>query len=158
MPESAVVELTDSDTPPTSQNRLRATGKLPAVADVASGLSTVDERDVSSVVTPSMPVGVSQKTGVVTAATGHGPSVLPMVNPEVGQAVYTVGAQPVGPPVSSRPVSDPMSHLTVGLTTHPAYAHQCLAPPVPAQHFVPCSVTMAPAARPLCAGVYRAVD
>ena len=93
----------------------------------------------------SMPVGASQMTGVVSgvaAATGHGLSAihkgpevvttpLPMANPEVGQALYTVGAQPVGPPVSRRPIGDPMSHLLVSLSSHPAYAQRCQAPPVP---------------------------
>jgi len=55
-PEPVIVELTDSDTPPPSQNRPRTTGKAPAVADVrmhervVQGLSTVDKRVVSSLV------------------------------------------------------------------------------------------------------------
>ena len=80
-----------------------------------------------------------------------------MTNPEVWQRVYTVGAQPVGSLLSGRPMGDSMPSRPAGLSTHPAYAQQCLAPPVPAQSFVPGSVTMAPVAPPLCAGLSSSV-
>jgi len=43
---------------------------------------------------------------------------------DVGQAVYTAGAQPVGSLMSSKPFGDPVSHIPTGLATHPAYSQQ----------------------------------
>ena len=44
--------------------------------------------------------------------------------------MYTAGAQPMGSLVSSKPLGDPVSHLSTGLAAYPAYAQQCLAPPL----------------------------
>jgi len=88
----------------------------------------------------------------VPLPTSHGPLVIPRgpvaaatpqprVNPVVGQAMYTAGVQPLGSLVSSKPLGDPVSHLPTGLATYPAYAQQCLAPPL-----VPSSVLPAPTA------------
>jgi len=88
----------------------------------------------------------------VPLPTSHGPLVIPrgpvvattpqpLVNPDVGQAMYTAGAQPIGSLVSSKPLGDPVSHLPTGLATYPAYSQQCLAPPP-----VPSSVLPAPTA------------
>jgi len=88
----------------------------------------------------------------VPLPTSHGPLVIPrgpvvattpqpLVNPDVGQAVYTGGTQPVGSLISSKPFGDPVSHLPTGLATCAAYAQQCLAPPL-----VPSSVLPAPTA------------
>ena len=55
--------------------------------------------------------------------------------------MYTAGAQPMGSLVSSKPLGDPVSHLSSGLATYPAYAQQCLAPPL-----VPSSVLPVPTA------------
>jgi len=90
--------------------------------------------------------------------TSHGPLVIPrgpvvaatpqpVVNPDVGQVVYTAGAQPVGSLVSSKPLGDPVSHLPSGLATYPANAQQCLAPLL-----VPSSVLSVPAAPSVYAG------
>ena len=93
--------------------------------------------------------------GLATGAplpTSHGPLVIPrgpvvpatpqpLVNPDVGQAVYTAGAQTVASLISSKPLGDPVSHLPSGLAAYPAYAQQCLAPPL-----VPNSVLLVPAA------------
>jgi len=74
--------------------------------------------------------------GPVAAATPQ-----PLVNPDVGQAMHTAGTQPVGSLISSKPLADPVFYLPTSLATYPAYAQQCLAPPL-----VPSSVLSAPAA------------
>ena len=47
----------------------------------------------------------------------------------------------MGSLVSSKPLSEPVSHSSTGLAAYPAYAQQCLAPPL-----VPSSVLSAPTA------------
>ena len=65
----------------------------------------------------------------VPLPTSHGPLVIPrgpvvtatpqpLVSPDVGQAKYTAGAQPMGSLVSSKPFGDPVSHLPSGLAIY----------------------------------------
>jgi len=86
----------------------------------------------------------------VPLPTSHGPLVIPrgpvvtatpqpLVSPDVGQAKYTAGAQPMGSLVSSKPLGNPVSHLSTGLATYPAYAQQCLAPPLVPSNVLPAS-------------------
>ena len=76
----------------------------------------------------------------------------PLVNPDVGQAMYTAGAQPSGSLVSSKPLGDPVSHLPTDLATYPAYARQCLALPL-----APSSVLSAPIASSIAGPVSTCV-
>jgi len=152
LPEVTVV-LTDSDTPPPSQNRPKPVRRSPVVIDVGMQVNpvSVGESHTSSVVSVSEGPMLGLATGV-PLPTSHGPLVIPrgpvaaatpqpFVNPDVGQAMYTAGAQPLGSLVSSKPLGDPVSHLPTGLATYPAYARQCLAPPL-----VPSSALPAPTA------------
>ena len=58
----------------------------------------------------------------VPLPTSHGPLVIPrgpvvattpqpLVNPDVGQAMYTAGAQPIGSLVSSKPLAHRLGYL-----------------------------------------------
>ena len=49
--------------------------------------------------------------------------------------------------MSGKPLGDSGSHLPTGLATYPAYAQQCLAPPL-----IPTSVLSVPAAPPVYTG------
>jgi len=151
-PEIAVM-WTDSDTPPPSQNKPKPVRRPPVMVDVGmqASLVSASELPASSVVSVSEGPMLGLATGV-PLPTSHGPLVLPrgpvaaatsqpLVNPYVGQAVYTAGTQPVGSLVSSKPLGDSVPHLPTGLATYPAYAQQCLAPPL-----VPSSVLSAPTA------------
>jgi len=114
----------------------------------------------------SVLVSESQSLGAATGIpllTSHGPLVIPrgpvvaatpqpVVNPDVGQPVYTAGAQPVGPLVSGKPLGDPVSHLPLGLVAHSAYAQQSVVPPVSVQPNVSSSVLSEPAVPSLYAG------
>ena len=95
---------------------------------------SASEPTTSSVVSVSEGPMLGLATGV-PLPTSHGPLVIPrgpvvaatpqpLVNPDVGQAMYTAGAQPLGSLVSSKPLGDPVSHLPTGLATYPAYAQQ----------------------------------
>jgi len=134
--------LTDSDTPPPSQNRPKPVRHPPVMVDVGMQVSPVSatEPPTSSAVSVREGPMLGLATGV-PLPTSHGPLVIPrgpvvavtpqpLVNPDVGQAVYTAGAQPIGSLVSSKPLGDPVSHLPTGLATYPAYARQCLALPL----------------------------
>ena len=151
-PEAAVV-LTDSDTPPPSQNRPKPIRRPPVMIDVG-----IQECPVSASEPPALGAVSVSEGPMLGLATGiplpisHGPLVIPrgpvvattpqpLINPDVGQAVYTAGAQPVGSLMSSKPLGDSVSHFPTGLATYPAYAQQCLAPPL-----APSSVLSAPAA------------
>jgi len=151
-PEATVV-LTDSDTPPPSQNRPKPVRRPSVMVDVGMQASpvSVGESHTPSAVSVSEGPMLGLATGV-PLPTSHGPLVIPRgpvvaatpqppVNPDVGQAMYTAGAQPLGSLVSSKPLGDPVSHLPTGLATYPAYAQQCLAPPL-----APSSVLTAPIA------------
>ena len=151
-PEATVV-LTDSDTPPPSQNRPKPVRRPPVMIDVGMQVSpvSVNESPTSSAVSVSEGPMLGLATGV-PLPTSHGPLVIPrgpvaaatpqpLVNLDVGQAMYTAGAQPIGSLISSKPLADPVSHLSTGLATYPAYAQQCLAPPLE-----PSSVLPAPTA------------
>jgi len=151
-PEGAVV-LTDSDTPPPSQNRPKPAKRLPVAVDACTQVSPVSASESLALSAVSVSEGpmLALATGV-PLPTSHGPLVIPrgpvvaatpqpLVNPDVGQAMYTAGAQPVGSLIGSKPLGDPVSHLPTCLATYPAYAQQCLAPPL-----VPGSVLPAPTA------------
>jgi len=123
------------------------------MVDVGMQASPVSASDslTSSAVSVSEGPMLGLATGV-PLLTSHGPLVIPrgpvaaatpqpLVNPDIGQAVYTAGAQPIGSLVSSKPLGDPVSHLPTGLAAYPAYAQQCLASPL-----VPSNVLPAPTA------------
>jgi len=132
-PEATVV-LTDSDTPPSSQNRPKPVRRPSIMIDVGMQASPVSasESPTSSAVSVSEGPMLGLATGV-PLPTSHGTLVIPrgpvvtatpqpLVNPDVGQAMYTAGAQPMASLVSSQPLGDPVSHLPSGLATYPAYA------------------------------------
>jgi len=136
--------LTDSDTPPPSQNLPKPVRRPPVMIDVGMQASPVSatEPPTSSAVSVSEGPMLGLASGV-PLPTSRGPLVIPrgqvvaatpqpLVNPDVSQAMYTAGAQPISSLVSSKPLGDPVSHLPTGLAAYPAYAQQCLAlPPVP---------------------------
>jgi len=135
-PEATVV-LTDSDTPPPSQNRPKPVRRPPVMADVGMQVSPVSATEslTSSVVLVSEGPMRGLATGV-PLPTSHGRLVIPrgpvaaatpqpLVNPDVGQAMYTAGAQPLGSLVSSKPLGDPVSHLPTGFVTYPACVFVC---------------------------------
>ena len=128
--------LTDSDTPPASQNRPESVTRPPVMIDVGTQECPVSTSE--SLVLGAASVSENPMLGLtagVPLPTSHGPLAIPrgpvaaatpqpLVNPDVGQAVYTAGAQPVGSLMSSKPLSDPVSHFPTGLATHPAYSQQ----------------------------------
>ena len=137
-----IEELTEPDTPPSSQNRPRVVRRiLPTAVDV-------DVQTYRTVVSepPALNVGLieqGQGLGVfsgIPLPTSIGPLVLPKgpkfvatpqpkVSLDMGQAVYTAGTRPVGPQVTSiRHLSTP--HLPVGMAIQPAQANQSLVPPL----------------------------
>ena len=162
-PEPIVV-LTDSDTPPPSQNRPKPVRRPSVMVDVGMQASPVSASEslTSSVVSVSEGPMLGLATGV-PLPTSHGPLVIPrgpvvaatpqpLVSPDVSQAMYTAGAQPMGSLVSSKPLVDPVSHLSSGLATYPAYARQCLALPL-----APSSVLTAPIASSIAGPVSTCV-
>ena len=99
-PEATVV-LTDSDTPPPSQNRPKPVRRPPVMVDVGMQVCPVSatEPPTSSVASVSEGPMLGLATGV-PLPTSHGPLVIPrgpvaaatpqpLVNPDVGQAMYT---------------------------------------------------------------------
>ena len=91
--------------------------------DVGMQVSPVfaSKSPTSSAVSVSEGPMLGLATGV-PLPTSHGPLVIPrgpvvvatpqpLVSPDVGQAMYTAGAQPMGSLVSSKPLGDPVSHL-----------------------------------------------
>jgi len=127
-PETATVELTDSDSPPPpSQNRPK-----PAVVNVSVQEPPVSasELAVSRVVAPVVSPALGVATGVPLPGS-EGPLVIPR-GPEVvatppPMANAVMGAQLVGPLVSAKTL-DVVSHLPTGLSS---YAQRYVAPPVP---------------------------
>jgi len=135
-----VVELTEPDTPPCSQNKPKLTRRMPSIAvdvDVQARPAPVSE-------SPAFNVGLishGQRLGApsgIPLPTSVGPLVLPKgpefvaapqlkVNLDVVQAVYTAGTRPVGPQVSNIGHLS-TSHLPIGMVTQPAQAYQSLAP------------------------------
>jgi len=129
-PEAAVV-LTE--TPPPSQNRPKPARRPPIMIDVGiqECLVPVSEPPAGSTVSVSEGPMLGLATGL-PLPTSHGPLVIPrgpvvaatpqpLVNPDVGQAVYSAGAHPVGSLIGSKPLVDPVSHLPTGLAAYPAY-------------------------------------
>jgi len=123
---------------------------------------SVNESPTSSAVSVSEGPMLGLATGV-PLPTSHGPlgiprgpvaaaTLQPLVNPDVGQAMYTAGAQPMGSLVSSKPLGDSVSHLPTGLAAYPAYAQQCLTPPL-----APSSVLTAPIASSIAGPVSTCV-
>ena len=120
-----IEELTEPDTPPSSQNRSKLIRRVPSIAvdvDVHACSAPVCE---SSVSTLTYDQGLGTPSGV-PLPTSVGPLVLPMgpetvavpqpkVNLNLGQSVYTAGTRPVGPQVTTiGHLSTP--HLPVGMT------------------------------------------
>ena len=155
-PEAVVAELTDSDTPPPSQNRPKPARRTPVIVDVSTQECPVSASEPpvlgAALVSESQPLGAATE---IPLPTSDGPLVIPkgpevaatpqpVVNPHVGKVVYTAGARPIGSLVSGNPLGDPVSHLPLGLTTHPAFAQQSVVPPVPTLPFIPSSVPAAP--------------
>ena len=100
--------LTDSDTPPPSQNRPKPVRHPPVMVDVGMQVSPVSatEPPTWSVVSVNEGPMLGLATGVPLPAS-HGPLVIPrgplvaatpqpLVSPDVSQAMYTAGAQPMG--------------------------------------------------------------
>jgi len=152
-PPEATVVLTDSDTPSPSQNRPKPVRRPSVIVNVSTQVSPVPTSEPPALSAVSVSEGpmLVLATGVPLPTT-HSPLVIPrgpvaaatpqpLVKPDVGQAMYTAGAQPVGSLMGSKPLGGPVSHLPTGLITYPAYAQQCLAPPL-----VPSSVLSAPTA------------
>ena len=156
-PEPIVV-LADSDTPPPSQNRPKPVRRPSVMVDVGMQVSPVSASEslTSSVVSVSEGPMLGLATGVPLPAS-HGPLVIPrgpvvaatqpLVNPDVSQAMYTAGAQPMGSLASSKPLGDPVSHLSSGLATYPAYARQCLALPLAPSSVLTCLLYTSPSPR-----------
>jgi len=154
-PETATVELTDSDSPPPpSQNRPRPVKRTPAVASVGV---QADPAPVSKPIVPKVVASVvSPALGVATGVplpSSEGPLIIPRV-PEVVAtplpvASPVVGAQQVHPLESAKPL-DVVSHMPAGLSS---YAQRYVVPPVPMPTCVPGSVIPVPAAPPLYTGV-----
>ena len=132
-PETATVELTDSDSPPPpSQNRPRPVKRTPAVVSVnvqvypASVGEPVASQAAAPVVSPALGVatGVPLPSSEGTLIIPRGPEVvatpLPVASP-------VVGAQQVHPSVSAKPL-DVVSRLPAGLSS---YAQRYVAQPVP---------------------------
>jgi len=117
-PSLEIVELTEADTPPSSQNRSKSTTRVPFIAvdvGVQACSAPVTESSVSTLT-------YSQRLGApsgIPLPTSVGPLVLPMgpeivaasqrkVSLNLGQSVYTAGTRPVGPQVNT------MGHLSTG--------------------------------------------
>ena len=155
LPETATVELTDSDSPPPpSQNRPRPVKRTPAVASVGVQAypASVSELVVPKVAAPVVSPALGTATGVPLPSS-EGPLIIPR-GPEVvatplPTANPVVGTQLVGPPVSAKPL-DVVSHLPADLSS---YTQRYIAPPVPLPPCVPGSVMPVPAAPPLYTGV-----
>jgi len=154
-PETATIELGDSDSPPPpSQNRPRPVRRTPAVASVGvlADPAPVSKPIVSKVEVPVVSPALGVATGVPLPSS-EGPLIIPR-GPEVVAtplpvASPVVGAQQVHRPVSAKPL-DVVSHLSAGLSS---YTQRYVAPPVPMPTCVPGSMMPVPAAPPLYTGV-----
>ena len=132
-PSPEVAELTEPDTPPSSQNRPKSIRRVPSIAvDVGVQACSAPVSE-SSVSTLTYSQGLGTPSGI-PLPTSFGPLVLPMgpeivaalqpkVSLNLGQSVYTAGTRPVGPQVSS------MGHLStpqlpIGTAIQPAQASE----------------------------------
>jgi len=141
-PSPEVVELTEPDTPPCSQNRPKLTKRVPSIAvdvGVQARPAPVSESPVVNIGLPSQsqrlgaPSGIPLPTSVGPLVLPTGPKIVaapqPTVSLDVGQAVYTAGTRPVGPQVNNiGHLSTPQ--LPIGMAIQPAQAYQSLAPPL----------------------------
>jgi len=136
-PSPEVVELTEPDTPPSSQNRPKSTRRVPSIAidvGVQACSASVSESSVSTLTySPRLgaPSGIPLPTSVGPLVLPKGPEFVaahqPKVSLDVGQAVYTAGTRPVGQQVSTiGHLSTPQ--LPIGMAIQPAQAYQSLAP------------------------------
>jgi len=154
-PETATIELGDSDSPPPpSQNRPRPVKRTSAVVGVGV---QADPAPVSKPIMPKVEAPmVSPALGVATGVplpSSEGSLIIPR-GPEVVAAPLpvaspVVGAQQVHPSVSAKPL-DVVSHLPTGMSL---YTQRYVAPPVPMPTCVPGSMMLVPAAPPLYTGV-----
>jgi len=125
-PSPEVVELTESDTPPSSQNRPKSTRRIPSIAvdvGVQACSAPVSESSVSTLTH-------SQRLGAPSFTYGSRNCCCPQpkVSLNLGQSVYTAGTRPVGPQVSTiGHLSTPQ--LPIGMAIQPAQTYQSLAPP-----------------------------
>ena len=137
-----IEELTEPDTPPSSQNRpklVRRTLPTAVDVDVQTYRTVVSEPPVLNVGLVEQAQGLGAPSGT-PLPTSFGPLVLPKgpefvatpqpkIGLDMGQAVYTAGTRPVGPQVTTiGHLSTP--HLPVGMAIQPAQANQSLVPPL----------------------------
>jgi len=138
-PSPEVVELTEPDTPPSSQNRPKSIRRVPSIAvdvDVQACSAPVSESSVSTLTCNQglgTPSGIPLPTNVGPLVLPMGPETVAVPQPKVslnlGQSVYTAGTRPVGPQASTiRHLSIPQ--LPIGMAIQPAQANQSLAPPL----------------------------
>jgi len=138
-PSPEVVELTEPDTPPSSQNRSKSTRRVPSIAVDAVSESSVSTLTYSQKL--GAPSGVPLPTSVGPLVLPMGPEVVaapqPKVSLNLGQSVYTADTRPVGPQVNTiGHLSTPQ--LPIGMAIQPAQTYSSLAPPL-----VPTSVLVA---------------
>jgi len=106
-PSPEVVELTEPDTPPSSQNRRKSIRRVPSIAvdvDVQACSAPVSESSFSTLTynqrlgTPS---GIPLPTSVGPLVLPMGPETVAVPQPKaslnLGQSMYTAGIRPVGP-------------------------------------------------------------
>jgi len=141
-PSPEIVELTEPDTPPSSQNRPKSIRRVSSIA-VDVGVQACSAPVSESPVVNLGLISQSQRLGApsgIPLPTSVGPLVLPMgpeivaapqpkVSLNLGQSVYTVGTRPAGPQVST------IGHLCtpqlpIGMAIQPAQAYKSLAPPL----------------------------
>jgi len=138
-PSPEVVELTEPDTPPSSQNRPKSTRRVSPIAvdvGVQACSAPVSESSVSTLTYSQglgTPSGIPLPTSVGPLVLPMGPEIVaasqPKVSLSLGQSVYTAGTRPVGPQVSSiGHLSTPQ--LPIGMAIQPAQAYSSLAPPL----------------------------
>ena len=137
-----IEELTEPDTPPSSQNRPKLIRRaLPTAVDVdvQTYRTVVSEPPTSNVGLVEQGQGLGAPSGT-PLPTSFGPLVLPKgpefvatpqpkVGLDLGQALYTAGTRPVGPQVTTvGHLSTP--HLPVGMAIQPAQVNPSLVPPL----------------------------
>jgi len=138
-PSPEVVELTEPDTPPSSQNRSKLTRRVPSIAvdvGVQACSAPVSESSVSTLTYNQRlgaPSGIPLPTSVGPLVLPMGPEIdaapQPKVSLNLGQSVYTAGTRPVGPQVSTiGHLSTPQ--LPIGMAIQPAQTYSSLAPPL----------------------------
>ena len=127
-PSPEIVELTEPDTPPSSQNRSKLTRRVPSIpvdVGVQACSAPVSESSVSTLTYSQRlgaPSGIPLPTSVGPLVLPMGPEIVaapqPKVSLNLGQSVYTAGTLPVGPQVSSIGHLS-TSHLPIGMAIQP---------------------------------------